>query len=209
MLNNRPVTALIFSIVLIMIACSVPKHSNTLMFATNTKLAIDVSADPTGYPSETVGYSRQEGVWMPLLANKDDKGTPQDDINFPYLGKQGNEQDTYSVLASFGATFSAESTAGREAMGAKAATGGGLAQFFATGLAARILADKGGSRLVSVQPDDGVSQNAVLIITKWEKDIDSIIKAVQKGEDGIVDKERLEILLENTGLDKDTFIKKF
>jgi hypothetical protein len=48
---------------------STPEHTNTLIFGTNTKFALDVSQDPTGVVGVTLGYKRQEAVWMPLLAN--------------------------------------------------------------------------------------------------------------------------------------------
>ena len=143
-------------------ACSTPKHTNVLMFGTNTKFALDVSYEPTtSSPSITVGYKRQEAVWMPLLANIDKEGTPAQCgeckasnngtpsiCNDKCLYKGSSGEDTYSVLASFGAKFSGEGATG----GAKA--GGGLAQYFATGWAARILAEQGGARLVSVQSAD-------------------------------------------------------
>lgn len=137
-------------ILFIVSGCATPRHSNTLIFATNTKFALDVSADPSGSPSITAGYKRQEAVWMPLLANKDEKGSPASCMNETCLfrGKAGTDMDTYSVLASFGAKFSGKG----DASGAKAE--GGLAQYFATGLAARKLAEVGGARLVAVQPAD-------------------------------------------------------
>jgi len=51
-------------------ACSVP-HNDVLIFGTNTKFAVDVSASAAtgGVPELTVGYKRQEAVWMPLLVN--------------------------------------------------------------------------------------------------------------------------------------------
>ena len=52
-------------------ACSTPEHTNTLIFATNTKIALDVSASPAGgSPEVTIGYKRQEVAWAPLLANQ-------------------------------------------------------------------------------------------------------------------------------------------
>ncbi len=91
MYYNRTISALVLSVVIIISACSTPHHTNTLIFATNTKFAIDIAADPTGYPSLTVGYKRQEAVWMPLLANKDNKGTSHADNKFLFLGKQEPE----------------------------------------------------------------------------------------------------------------------
>lgn len=139
---------------------STPQHTNTLLFATSTKFAIDASATPTGSPEVTVGYKRQEGVWMPLLANQA-SGVPatcptgSDCIFQGKEKKDGEKTDTYSVLASFGATFGGSAdTAPTDGTTPKASAKvtGGLAQFFATGIAAQKLADRGGASLVSVQP---------------------------------------------------------
>lgn len=133
---------------------STPKHTNVLIFGTNTKVAFDISANPTtSTPSITLGYARQEAVWMPLLANRPD-GSPADcndcgsNCLFAGTTKLENEKDTYSVIASFGANFSGSGKTG------EVKAEGGLAQYFATGLAARILAKEGGDRLVSVQSAD-------------------------------------------------------
>jgi hypothetical protein len=136
---------------------STPQHSNTLIFSTTTKVAIDVSAEPTtGSPDITIGYKRVEGVWMPLLANKtvaEDKVTPADcdGDECVFQGIETNKDgviktDSYSVLASLGATFGGDAKTGT------AAASGGISQFFATGIAAQKLAESGGSRLVTVQP---------------------------------------------------------
>ncbi len=61
------------AITLILYGCgSVPQHSNTLVFGTDTKVALDVSSSPAnaGALGFTLGYKRVEAVWMPLLANK-------------------------------------------------------------------------------------------------------------------------------------------
>lgn len=204
MYYNRIILALVLSVVIIISACRTPHHTNTLIFGTNTKFAIDIEADPTGNPNLTVGYKRQEAVWMPLLANKDENGTPEVNKELLFLGKQGiQDQDTYSVLASFGATFSGGSTMGIETQGAKVSTEGGLSQFFATGLAARKLAETGGSRLVSIQPDGGVSEEikmrAAELTANWDNKVNRIIAYVQK--DGKVDQDRLDTLLNGTGLE--------
>jgi hypothetical protein len=144
---------------LVISACgSTPEHTNTLLFGTTTKFALDVSVNPAGgTPDFTVGYKRHEGVWMPLLANKKtgDEAEPANCTNCEFVGteKLDENKDTYSVLASFGASFGG----GAEADGSNGATAkaeGGLAQFFATGIAARNLASSGGARLVSVQSAD-------------------------------------------------------
>lgn len=170
---------------------STPEHTNTLIFGTNTKFALDVSQDPTGVVGVTLGYKRQEAVWMPLLANSRPTASahlhgsatttaqPADckDANVVKIEKDGTTttrtsgckfsgtagtdstngagaEDTYSVLATFsgeargvagaGAPASTETASGT-APKAGATGEGSLVQFFATGLAARILAGQGSS----------------------------------------------------------------
>jgi hypothetical protein len=201
-------------------ACETPRHSNTLIFGTNTKVALDVSADQIKQtPSVTVGYTRQEAVWMPLMpnvANEEGKLIPctenaQSESCKKFVGTGTGEQDTYSVLATFGADFSGgaeTNTAGT----AGASASGGIAQYFATGLAARILADRGGARLVSVRSGDseandllreqerarlGISENQVLKAElSQRKAIDSFMKKCAPG--GIVNKSACTALVKKS-----------
>lgn len=138
------------------------RHSNTMIFGTNTSFGVKVGTTTAQVPTIIVGYDRQEAVIMPLVANTDDDGTFQKpcdvsaDITVtngegplvhPCLlaATNGASTDSYSVLASFGASFDASTQAGGN-LGAK----GGLAQYFATGIAAQILATKGGASVVAV-----------------------------------------------------------
>lgn len=140
-------------------ACAqMTRHSNTLVFGTNTTFGIAAGTDATNVPSVTIGYKRQEAVVMPLVANtKDVDGVlepcqvgpefppPQSPAALPscmLIGRRGETLDAYSVLASFGAEFDASGT-GADAKG-------GLAQYFATGVAAQVLALRGGAALVAV-----------------------------------------------------------
>jgi hypothetical protein len=134
------------------------RHSNTMVFGTNTAFGLTAGQDVSGIPSVTVGYRRQEAVVMPLVANTQDNGSyqtpcPVGDIPDSYLGsippcllvaRYGNAIDTYSVLASFGARF------GGSARTTDASGSGGLAQFFSTGIAAQFLAINGGAALVAI-----------------------------------------------------------
>jgi len=150
------------SFVVVLAGCATPEHTNTLVFGTTTKFALDVSVTPTGAPDFTLGYKRHEGVWMPLLANSKtgDDSVPAEcdkeksDCLFQGKDENGKKVDTYSVLASFGAKFGGGSTVEGDAAGANVQASGGLAQFFATGIAAQKLAQEGNSRLVAVQPTD-------------------------------------------------------
>jgi hypothetical protein len=143
--------------------CYTPKHSNVLIFATNTKFGVDISYDPkTQEPSFVVGFRRQEGVWLPLLANYGPNGLEPGPLTITnttaagkvdvtqiapqmlYQGSGGNNRDTYSVLATFRGSAAAQ---GSGTNGASTA----IAQYFATGLAARELASQGGAALVSTK----------------------------------------------------------
>ncbi len=135
------------------------RHSNTLIFGTNTSFGIKVGQDATASPGITVGYSRQEVVVMPLVANTNDDGTVQKPCPSPItptgasplldascilVGRSGDKVlDSYSVMASFGAKFGA--TGKPSEVGAN----GQIAQYFATGLAARELAVRAGAAAVS------------------------------------------------------------
>jgi hypothetical protein len=151
---SRYAAVMLITLSLAVAGCQTPRHSNTLIFGTHTKLALDVSAGTTGSPSVTLGYKREEAVWMPLLANQSRSGKPATctAADCLFVGQQDADQtqkDTYSVLASFGAkaTGNASTTSGGQASG-----GGQLAQFFATGLAARYAAQQA-SDLLAIPPE--------------------------------------------------------
>jgi hypothetical protein len=163
--------------------CNTPKHSNVLIFATNTKYAFDISYDTKmQQPNITLGYTRQEGVWMPLLANRGPDGlepaqpngicsTNRDGSTRPddlYIGNDGSNLDTYSVIATFGAKFSA-GVSGTNNLTA----GNGLSQFFATGLAARELARNGGADLLSSKAPltEGQATSQYIVSSTHESDV--------------------------------------
>lgn len=139
------------------------RHSNTMVFGTNTTFGIKVGTTTGEVPQIVVGYDRQEAVIMPLVANSASKngkaGAPLEPCDLiqkvdvvgsadyavhpcSLVAFRDGAQDSYSVLASFGAEFNAKASAAPEASG-------GLAQYFATGMAAQILAAKGGAALVA------------------------------------------------------------
>jgi hypothetical protein len=169
------VTALVFTVATS--GCAVPQHSNTLLFATNTAVALDVSANATtAAPNITIGYKRQEMAWVPLLANQAGPGKserkPADcpagaavtkDDPCVFLGRDGESVDAYSVLATFSGTAAASGSGGSTSPSSGAS--GSIAQFFATGMAARLLAEKGGAQLVNTS----VTQTADQIVNNWQK----------------------------------------
>lgn len=142
------------------------RHSNMVVFGTNTSVGVRVGQSATSVPEVQLGYSRQEAVVMPLVANTSGRtGRDGSDLlepcdltqpvtapgNAPFavhpcslVAIYGRALDSYSVLASFGARFSGRgSTDGAEASV-------GLAQYFATGMAAQMLALNGGAAVVAV-----------------------------------------------------------
>lgn len=49
--------------------------NEVLLFGTDTKVALDISGDPTGQPTFTLGYKRREAVWLPLATGVGGKPT--------------------------------------------------------------------------------------------------------------------------------------
>lgn len=166
------------------------RHSNTMVFGTNTSLAARIGQSVAQVPEVSVGYSRQEAVIMPLLANTGDRGgrngvlspcsalvtptptptpTPPP-TELPKTNEQPHPckfvatntslggisfQDSYSVLASFGANIKARSPGDSTK---NSEIGVGIAQYFATGVAAQFLAANGGAAVVSVS--QGATESA-------------------------------------------------
>jgi hypothetical protein len=168
------------------------RHSNMIVFGTNTVVGLRVGTGATQVPSIELGYARQEAVLMPVVANTSTKTTTTTStgnpagtttvsqattlapcdiskpvevvagqpapgaqplpkfVTHPCLLVASNDKegakDSYSVLASFGADFGA----GAEPSSATAR--GGLAQYFATGMAAQLLALNGGAAVVAAGP---------------------------------------------------------
>ena len=159
-----------------------PQHTNVLIFGTNTKVALDVSQDPTSGVGVTLGYKRQEAVWMPLLPNQAKSGNKSDGLQPAactagacpkFEGKDRSDQtDTYSVLASFGSKLGG----GVDAQGNNAQVTGEIAQYFATGLAARLLAQSGGSGLVNTNGEAALSASEKAAIAPKVATMDNELK---------------------------------
>jgi hypothetical protein len=152
------VASAVLALALTLSGCAFTPHNNVMIFATSTKTALDVSQEPTGTLSATIGYKRLEAVWMPLLANQTAPGDQKAGSVTPapcpdptdkggnkrcplFQGNEGDNYDTYSVLGTF--SGQASGVAGGATPGVEAR--GQIAQFFATGLAARALASPGGN----------------------------------------------------------------
>ncbi len=151
--------------VLAVCACTVPKHSNTLVFGTNTMFALNATYDAaTQGPGITVGLKRQELVWLPLYVNKaavvqKDQATTNEDSK-AFESAEGQDKDAYSVIASFGTKHSASYSVGKSPE-----VSGEISQFIATGRAAVWMAKKSGDRLVSTSQ---ATTTAAQATTNWE-----------------------------------------
>lgn len=158
---HRNIAALIAAPLVLGGCVQATRHSNTMIFGTNTSFGLSVGTDTAQVPTIVVGYKRQEAVIMPLVANSLGAAASAANINrldpcdltkpvtvtggqfavhpCSLVAVNGKALDSYSVLASFGATYDASGS------GAK----GGLAQYFATGIAAQLLAATGGASVVA------------------------------------------------------------
>jgi len=168
------------------------RHSNMMIFGTNTVVGVRAGTNATSVPEVAIGFTRQEAVILPLVANvgsttgeggtttqtvTDAKGVKTETVTStggrlnrldpcdmtkplpnppaggdtrPYqvnpcslVAVNGKAQDSYSVLASFGGRFDASSETGNTTGKA------GVAQYFATGMAAQLLALNGGAAVVA------------------------------------------------------------
>lgn len=188
-----------------LLGCSTPQHSNTLIFGTTTKVAIDASQEPAGAFGVTIGYKRSEAVWMPLVANQVGSNggvvpsTCSTDDCRKFEGRTGYDgnpsgagaRDTYSVLA----TFSGEASASSQNPQAT----GGLAQYFATGIAARLLAQYGGAAVVNSAGKEtsaaAIDAATKQVIDQKSKQIEVIVVKLSK-IDGSIDHSKLNLLLQ-------------
>ena len=169
------------------------RHSNMMIFGTNTVVGVRAGVNATSVPEVAIGYTRQEAVILPLVANVSstigeggttaqtvtdkktgnttetvttsggrlnrlepcDMSKPLDETGLsddtrPFrvhpcalIAINDKMQDSYSVLASFGGNFDATYKDGT------ASGRVGVAQYFATGMAAQLLALNGGAAVVS------------------------------------------------------------
>lgn len=199
--RTAAMTGALLAAALLSACSSTPRHTNVLMFGTNTKLALDVSQDPATGMGVSLGYKRQEAVWMPLLPNVGEGYLPAScETQEPkgpcpkYVGNHGNDYDTYSVLASFGFDVSGSGTA---PSGVNA--GGKVAQFFATGLAARTLAQTGGAALVNTNevPLTALQKAGVAALAaRQDADLTDVLKRVtDKADASKVDNAAMAALL--------------
>jgi hypothetical protein len=169
----------VFGAVTVLALAGCEQTKNVMVYATDTKVAFDVSGDPTGSPSLTLGYKRQEAVWMPLA-------TP-DLKEKEFKSDHTNGSDAYSVLGSFGMKFGTD--------------GGEIAQYFATGLAARALASSGGAALVN---PNALTEDQIKAVegrlVKRNKQVSEIIEKVGTDDtDGTLNDAKWTALLTKMG----------
>ncbi len=183
-------------------------NPNTMVFGTNTTFGVSAGSGATSSPTIVVGYQRQEAVVMPLFVtkqwNKDGFVSCENGAVKPDAAKQeakltsdasdkaqgssihpcalvgtgtaagSTERDSLSVLASFGThgDVSANST--------DAKLKGSITQYFATGLAARRLAEGTGAAAVAT------GEAAKASVGRWtEAQVDDEVAGRKAGREDI------------------------
>jgi len=180
-------------------------HNDVLVFGTDTKLGIDVETGVAqgASPSITIGYKRNEAVWMPLFVNgqgsnyvpcpaehfppgrckaQGSNGTGSPGPELKYQSEQADgSRDAYSVFASLGARI--------EGNAAKSEASMGLAQFFATGGAAvNITTNKALVTALKVEGPEGAKQQAEAVKSATMSDHASWYAALPPEARAAVDK---------------------
>lgn len=132
----------------VVLACAIPScmSNRHLVFFTNTTFGVEVGAKPTtGDPvSFVLGYKRQEGVIDPLSQGFEFITASTTGVNSDSL-PSGVIATPAGFLVQKGASDSAHSVLAKVDLGASSGgTGAEAAQWFATGMAAEILAKQPG-----------------------------------------------------------------
>jgi len=180
----------LFMIVGFIAGCSqMPRHSNTLVFATDTTVGLKVGQSSSQLGTVEVGYSRQEVALVPLLANTE-IGSDKDILNpcptsavkdckFVATSKGADKDvDSYSTIASFGSKVGTDGGAN-----AKVA----VAQYFATGVAAQLLVLSGGANIVQAggdQTGNAAAAKAVaeLQLAKERENAKEVLGSIELGK---------------------------
>lgn len=176
---HRNIAALIAAPLVLGGCVQMTRHSNTMLFGTNTSLGLKVGTDATSVPGILVGYNRQEAVVLPLVANTASHDVGKSNVLEPcnvgnevkvvagnpapngkpplpafvthpcLLVATGKDKDTKDSYSVL-ASFGANFGAAGQAD--KVTAQGGIAQYFATGMAAQLLAYNGGASVVATGP---------------------------------------------------------
>jgi hypothetical protein len=160
-------------------------QSNTLYFATNTQLGVRVGVDSKQIPEVELGYNRQEGVVLPLTVENCNKATnsPQacalnggsatiiNDSKFTGENKTGGIKDAPSVIAIFTGHISGSGSASASN---SVAANMKVNQYFATGVAAQLLAQHGPA-VVGGAPS---TTNAQTLVTELQAETEKARAAI-------------------------------
>lgn len=189
------------------------RHSNTLVFGTDTTLGVKLGQSASQAPAVEIGYNRQELAFVPVLANTEGDANldpcPVASIKDCHFraSSGGADKDSYSTIASFGGKAKANGTN----------TDGNVtvAQYFATGIAAQKLALTGGANIVQAGGNTEAKANAAANVAKAQERINAanVASSVEKGkivaktilgsgDDVVVDSKRDELAAKmGTGCD--------
>jgi hypothetical protein len=214
--NTKLISAALVAPFFLMMGCSTPKHTDLLVFGTNTEFGASITGSATANGGLSIGYHRQEVVLMPLYVNATEstlgKPAATSVADAKYQGADSEvRKDTYSVLASFGANGSASNGDGTKVT---------IAQYFATGLAARTLAMAGGALVTTgttgasqtisaaaIKADKAINDEAADAIKILNQRVDDIMSQVTDTSDPAkpkIDKAKLTKIADGvSGVDAD------
>jgi hypothetical protein len=190
-------------------------HGDAIIFASNKQIGVKVGVDSQKIPEVSIGYNGQDFALVPVYKkdpktatatppNSADpsKGAPSEhgktrDISEvgKYLATSGiNDQDAYSVYGSFVGKAQGKG----DIEGAKADLS--LSQFFATGIAAQILAKDAGAAMVNPKakaPAEATAETAVAReLVEMNRELEDVMKHVTDSTKN-VDKAKLDKLLKD------------
>lgn len=178
-------------------------QSNTIYFATNTQFGIRAGVDTKQIPEVEIGYSRQEGVMMPLVMDstnslKASDTTADDNAKFVASNNDGvhARQDAYSVIATF------KGRAGGSGSISNAANASlGVSQYFATGIAAQLLAEHGASVVGGASDNSALTNGVSIFEGKMTNEISQIVTFCTITNSNDVNVTNLDALAANTSIE--------
>lgn len=218
----KPVTtaAAWLAIAAILVGCG---HGDAIIFASNKQIGIKVGVDSQKIPEVSIGYNGQDFALVPVhkkaakageTSNSGSKSSGSEgnadggkvrklsELG-KYLATSGiNDKDAYSVYGSF---------VGKAQGGVKATNTAAkmeLSQFFATGIAAQLLAKNAGAAMVNPKakaPAEASAETARALaayLPQHEKRTAALLSYVTQ-TDGSLDKERLKTLAKGTSIESD------
>ncbi len=158
----KNITKLATYAILVMV-CGCANLQRSLVFSTGTTIGIEVAVSPESEAPVDIliGYKRAEVLFDPIMNDTETNADKENRVTYEIMPK------AHSVIAKLQGKVN---TKGRTGAGPEADAGLTVAQWFASGKAAEILAEKGGAAALTDSPAvaKAVANAATLTSTKGE-----------------------------------------